>query len=136
MKKLSILLLAIFYIGIANVSAQTETQPEGKIIYEEGDKKIILAEETKECAKTGKVCDVTCEKKKNGTCCKGKKVKKGSFNFNKSNNYTKKSSCSKSAKKTCCKKKTKKCGADCTKACCAKTNTDELEPLEELPSKE
>ena len=52
MKKISILLLALLYIGIANVYAQSENQPEGKVIYEKGDQKIILAEdESKKCAK-------------------------------------------------------------------------------------
>ena len=110
MKKISILLLAVFYIGIANLSAQDATT-EAVTTTEE-------AKEVKTCAKTGKTCDEKCEKKKNGTCCKGKKAKEGSFNFNKSNNYNGKSSCSKSAKKSCCKKKAKKCGEGCTKACC------------------
>ena len=91
MKKLSILLLAVFYIGIANVSAQTENQTESKLGTDTDDQKITLAqEETKKCAKTGKICDSSCEKKKTKSCCKGKKSattcsksKKGSFNFNK-----------------------------------------------------
>ena len=46
------------------------------------------------------------------SCCKGKKTKSscnkseaGSFNFNKSNNYAKKSSCCKGKTKKCSKKK-------------------------------
>lgn len=128
MKKISILLLALFCIGIANVNAQTENQAEGKVIYEEVDQKIILAkDQTKECVKTGKVCDATCENKKNGTCCKGEKKKscsksekascskskakcskskKGKFDYGTTNDYSgEKSSCSKKVKKkVCCSK--------------------------------
>jgi hypothetical protein len=128
MKKISILLLAVFYIGIANLSAQDATT-EAVTTTEE-------AKEVKICAKTGKTCDEKCENKKNGTCCKGKKAKEGSFNFNKSNNYNGKSSCSKSAKKSCCKKKAKKCGEGCTKACCAKAEDTEEAPAEEASSEE
>ncbi len=70
-KKLSIALLAVFFIGIANVNAQTDATTETVVAVEE-----VQAEETvKTCAKTGKVCDATCENKKNGTCCKGEKKK-------------------------------------------------------------
>ena len=123
MKKISIVLLAVFFIGIANVNAQTDVTTET----------VVSIEEVKTCADTGKICDATCEKKKNGTCCKGEKKKscsksekaacskskEGSFNFDKSNNYAAdKSSCSKKAKKECCKKVAKKCGDNCIKACC------------------
>ena len=133
MKKLSIVLLAAFYIGIANVNAQTDVTTETVVVMEE-------VKEVKTCAETGKVCDATCEKKKNGTCCKGEKKKscsksekascsksktkcsksksscskskEGSFNFDKSNNYgEEKSSCSKKAKKGCSKSK-----ASCSKS--------------------
>jgi len=131
MKKLSIVLLAIFFIGIANVNAQTDATTETVVETEE-------VKETKICAKTGKVCDETCKNKAKGTCCKGKtktscsKSKEGSFNFTKSNNYGGgKSSCSKKANKRCCKKKAKKCGEDCTKPCCAKTETEEVAPANE-----
>jgi Skp family chaperone for outer membrane proteins len=128
MKKISIVLLAVFFIGIANVNAQSDATTETVVGIEE-------VKEVKTCAKTGKVCDATCENKKNGTCCKGEKKKscsksekascskskakcsksekascskskEGSFNFDKSNSYgDEKSSCSKSDKKKgCCKK--------------------------------
>jgi len=132
MKKLSIVLLAVFFIGIANVNAQTEIQTEGKVIYENGDQKIIPTEDTKKCTKSGKVCDETCKNKAKGTCCKGKKKtscsksKEVSLNFNKTNNYLgEKSSCSKKAKKGCCKKEAKKCGENCTKPCCAPAAIEE-----------
>jgi hypothetical protein len=116
MKKISIVLLAVFFIGITNVNAQSDATTETIVAVEE-----VTAEEgVKTCAKTGKVCDATCENKKNGTCCKGEKKKscsksektscskskEGSFNFDKSNSYgDKKSSCSKAGKKKgCCKK--------------------------------
>ena len=101
MKKISILLLAIFFIGIANVNAQPNATTETVVVTEE----II---EVKTCAKSGKVCDATCENKKNGTCCKGEKKKscskseKGEFDYGTTNNYSgKKSSCSKKSKKSC-----------------------------------
>jgi Skp family chaperone for outer membrane proteins len=128
MKKISIVLLAVFFIGIANVNAQSDATTETVVGIEE-------VKEVKTCAKSGKVCDATCENKKNGTCCKGEKKKscsksekaacskskakcsksekascskskEGSFNFDKSNSYgNKKSSCSKAGKKKgCCKK--------------------------------
>jgi hypothetical protein len=128
MKKISIVLLAVFFIGIANVNAQSDATTETVVGIEE-------VKEVKTCAKSGKVCDATCENKKNGTCCKGEKKKscsksekascskskakcsksekascskskEGSFNFDKSNSYgDEKSSCSKSDKKKgCCKK--------------------------------
>ena len=147
MKKISIVLLAVFFIGIANVNAQTDVNTET----------VVGIEEVKTCAKTGKVCDATCEKKKNGTCCKGEKKKSCSksekatcskskakcsksksscskskddgFNFNKTNNYGgEKSSCSKKAKKGCCKKKAKKCDENCTKPCCAPPTIGEATP--------
>lgn len=105
MKKLSILLLAVFYISLSNITAQEATTNETATPVES-------VEEVKKCAKTGEPCLKTCSKKKNGTCCQSKKAnsscnksKKGSFNFNKSNNYAGKSSCSKSKAKKCCKKK-------------------------------
>ena len=131
MKKISIVLLAVFFIGIANVNAQSDATNETVVAVEE----VTAKEGVKTCAKTGKVCDATCENKKNGNCCKGEKKKscsnsekascskskakcsksekasysaskEGSFNFDKSNSYgNKKSSCSKADKnKGCCKK--------------------------------
>ena len=125
MKKLSIVLLAVFFIGIANVNAQTDAPTVTDVTTEN----VVGMEEVKDvktCAKTGKACDATCENKKNGTCCKREKKKscsksekascsksksscskskEASFNFDKSNDYAnEKSSCSKKAKKGCCKK--------------------------------
>ena len=113
MKKISILLLAVFFIGIANVNAQSEATSETVVVTEE-------VTEVKTCAKSGKVCDATCENKKNGTCCKGEKKKscskseKGNFDYGTTNDYSgEKSSCSKKAKKGCDKGAKKK-------GCCSK----------------
>ena len=116
MKKISIVLLALFFIGIANVNAQSDATTEIVVAVED----VNSEEGVKTCTKTGKVCNTTCENKKNGTCCKGEKKKscsksekascsknkEGSFDFDKSNSYVdKKSSCSKADKKKgCCKK--------------------------------
>ena len=147
MKKLSIVLLAVFFIGIANVNAQTDATTENVVAVEEVKEECPFtknAEGKLVCVKTGKICDDACKNKAKGTCCKGKKKtscskskksscsksKEGGFNFNKSNNYGGgKSSCSKKIKKGCCKKKAKICGEDCTKPCCAKTEeTEEAVP--------
>ena len=108
MKKISILLLAVFFIGIANVNAQSEATSETVVVTEE-------VTEVKTCAKSGKVCNTTCENKKNGTCCKGEKKKscskseKGEFDYGTTNNYSgKESSCSKKSKKSCKKSCSKK----------------------------
>ena len=143
MKKLSIVLLAIFFISIANANAQTDATIENVVAVEE----VNLENHPKECpftknaegklvcVKTGKVCGKACKNKAKGTCCNGKKKtscskskksscsksKSGSFNFNKSNRYGvsgDKYSCNKTAKKKCCKKKTKRCGDNCRKPCC------------------
>ena len=128
MKKISILLLAVFFIGIANVNAQSDTTTETVVVTEE-------VKEVKTCAKSGKVCNTTCENKKKGTCCKGEKKKscsksekaacskskakcskseKGNFDYGTTNDYSdKKSSCSKKAKKGCDKGAKKK-------GCCSK----------------
>ena len=113
MKKISILLLAVFFIGIANVNAQSDATSETVVVTEE-------VTEVKTCAKSGKVCDATCENKKNGTCCKGEKKKscskseKGNFDYGTTNDYSgEKSSCSKKAKKGCDKGAKKK-------GCCSK----------------
>jgi len=111
MKRISIVLIAVFFIGIANANAQT-------VITNKTVVEIEKVKEVKTCDKTGKVCDATCEKKKNGTCCKGDKKK--SCSKSKSSCSKSKSSCSKSDKKKgCCKKDAKKCGEDCTKVCCS-----------------
>ena len=108
MKKISILLLAVFFIGIANVNAQSDATSETVVVTEE-------VKEVKTCAKSGKVCDATCENKKNGTCCKSEKKKscskseKGNFDYGTTNDYSgKKSSCSKKSKKSCKKSCSKK----------------------------
>ena len=113
MKKISILLLAVFFIGIANVNAQSDATSETVVVTEE-------VKEVKTCAKSGKVCDATCENKKNGTCCKGEKKKscskseKGNFDYGTTNDYSgEKTSCSKKTKKGCDK------GAK-NKGCCSK----------------
>ena len=149
MKKLSIVLLAVFFIGIANVNAQTDATTENAVAVEDVKEECPFtknAEGKLVCVKTGKICDDACKNKAKGTCCKGKKKtscskskksscsksKEGGFNFNKSNNYAGgKSSCSKKAKKRCCKKKAKKCGEDCTKPCCSAPPTEEVTPANE-----
>ena len=105
MNKITIALLAVFFIGIANVNAQSDATSE-----------TVVVTEVKTCAKSGKVCDATCENKKNGTCCKGEKKKscskseKGNFDYGTTNDYSgKKSSCSKKAKKGCDKGEKKGC---------------------------
>ena len=142
MKKISIVLLAVFFIGIANVNAQTDATNESVLGIEE-------VKEVKTCADTGKICDATCEKKKNGTCCKGEKKKscsksekaacskskakcsksksscskskEGAYNFDKSNNYgDEKSSCSKKTKKGYSKSKASCSKVDKKKGCCKK----------------
>tara|TARA_B110000971_G_scaffold180757_1_gene187327 strand:+ start:154 stop:546 length:393 start_codon:yes stop_codon:yes gene_type:complete len=114
MKKISIVLLAVFYIGIANVNAQTEVNDKkATVVYSEGDQEIIMVEKVKTCAKTGKVCDATCENKKNGTCCKGEK--------NKSCSKSEKVSCSKSKAK-CSKSEKASCSKDEKKVSCSKSN--------------
>ena len=128
MKKLSIVLLAVFFIGIANVNAQTDATIDNEVAVEEAQETDVKA---LKCTKTGKICDATCKNKAKGTCCKSKKSscsksKEDGFNFNKTNNYAgEKSSCSKKAKKGCCKTKAKKCGENCTKACCAPPTIEE-----------
>ena len=157
MKKITIALLAVFFIGIANVNAQNEVETTTEITEVKVDCPFTVdAEGKKICTKTGKVCDATCENKKNGTCCKGQKKKscsksekaacskskakcskseKGDFDYGTTNDYSgKKSSCSKKSKKSCkksCSKKVKNCGADCVKPCCVPP-----QPKEDNSSKE
>ena len=124
MKKITIALLAVFFIGMANVNAQTEVETTTEeVTIEEVIKECPFtknAEGKLVCVKTGKVCDASCENKKNGTCCKGKKKrkcsnsKKGDFDYGTTNDYSgEKSSCSKKAKKGCNKGAKKK-------GCCSK----------------
>ena len=68
MKKLTIILLALFFIGITNINAQTNTITSSEVITEE----VTLENHPKECpftknvegklvcVKTGKVCDEAC----------------------------------------------------------------------------
>jgi hypothetical protein len=124
MKKITIALLAVFFIGMANVNAQTEVETTTEEVTIEEVKKECPFTKNAEgklvCVKTGKVCDASCENKKNGTCCKGEKKrkcsnsKKGDFDYGSTNNYSgEKSSCSKKAKKGCNKGAKKK-------GCCSK----------------
>ena len=87
MKKLSILFLSIFLISNFNINAQTEGNQEKDANAEQVKKECPVTKNTEGeliCAKTGKVCETTCEKKKTNSCCKGKKAscnksKKGSL---------------------------------------------------------
>ena len=85
MKKISIVLLAFFFIGITSTSAQTTTEE-------------VKTENT--CVKTGKVCDSKCENKAKGTCCNG--GEKISCSKEEKESCAKK--CSKAGKKECSKK--------------------------------
>ena len=71
MKKLSILILALFYIGMANVNAQTNYQPATNVtaVEEVQTDSIVETESTQEPEDASN--------------------KKKSINFNKTNNYTK-----------------------------------------------
>ena len=129
MKKITIALLAVFFLGMANINAQTEVETTTEITEVKVDCPFTVdAEGKKICTKTGKVCDATCENKKNGTCCKGEKKKscskskKGEFDYGTTNDYSgEKSSCSKKEKKKkCCSKN----GGE-KKGCSKKTETKE-----------
>ena len=138
MKKLTIVLLAVFFIGIANISAQTDTPTETVIAVEEvqevrKDCPFTKTEDGKLiCTKTGKICDpASCKNK--SKCCKGKskksscsKSKKTGFSYGQTNNYGSKSS------SKCNAKKIKKCSTECTKPCCVPPPPTE----EEAPSEE
>ena len=135
MKKLTIILLALFFVGITNISAQTDAITSDEVTTEEIKKECPFtknADGKLVCVKTGKVCDEACKNKAKGKCCKGKskrsscsKSKKGGFNYNKSNNYGNKTS------SKCSAKKVKKCGTECTKPCCAPPPAKEDTPTEE-----
>jgi len=100
MKKLTSILIALFFIASYNISAQN-----------------VATEDTKEATKEIVECE---SQKTKSTCCT--KKKSNGFNFNKSNSYGKSSSCSSASKKSACcaKKEAKKCGDSCTKSCCTK----------------
>ncbi|MAW20796.1 MAG: hypothetical protein CMD16_00185 [Flavobacteriales bacterium] len=135
MKKIIIVLLAVFFIGITNVNAQDEVKPtqENTEVKEaststETTKKTncpytINAEGEKICTKTG---TQKCSSKATKSSCS--KTSKGEFNYGKKNNYSgKKSSCSsKKTKKQCCSKtaSNKKCCSKTAsnKKCCSKKN--------------
>ena len=148
MKKLTIILLALFFVGITNINAQTDVTTSNEVTTEE----VTLENHPKECpftknaegklvcVKTGKVCDNACKNKAKGTCCKGKakrcckgkangkscsKSKKSGFNYGNTNNYGSNSS------SKCNAKKIKKCGAECTKPCCVPPPPKEDTPTEE-----
>ena len=144
MKNLTIILLALFFVEITNINAQTETDATSEISAVEqlkancpdwGTDKCpyTINEDGKlVCVKTGKVCDDSCKNKAKGKCCKGKskkrscsKSKKGGFNYNKSNNYGNNPS------SKCNVKKVKKCGEGCTKPCCVPPPSKEETPSEE-----
>jgi len=141
MKKLTIILLALFFIGITNINAQTDIITSDEVTTEEVKKECPFtknAEGKLVCVKTGKVCNEACKNKAKGKCCKGKsklrndgkrsscsKSNKGGFNYNKSNNYGNKTI------SKCSAKKIKKCGAECTKPCCVPPPTEEDTPPEE-----
>ena len=122
MKKISILLLSVFFIGNVNLNAQSDATTEVLVVTEE-------VKDVKTCAKSGKVCDAKCKNKKNNTCCKGEKKscskaekatcskskdkcsksKNNNFDYGTTNDYSgKKSSCSKKSKKSCEKSCSKK----------------------------
>ena len=83
MKKLTIILLALFFIGITNINAQTDAITSSEVTTEE----VTFENHPKECpftknaegklvcVKTGKVCDDACKNKAKGKCCKGKAKK-------------------------------------------------------------
>jgi hypothetical protein len=149
MKKLTIILLALLFIGVTNTNAQTDATAENANAIEEiqeankdcpftktDDGKLI-------CTKTGKICDPSSCKNKS-KCCKGKakskrkcckkksksscsKSKTEGFNYGKTNNY---GSVSKSK---CSGKKVRKCGSECIKPCCVPSPPVEAE---EAPSEE
>ena len=135
MKKLTIILLALFFVGITNINAQTDAITSEEVSVEKVKKECPFtknAEGKLVCVKTGKVCDEACKNKAKGKCCKGKskrsscsKSKKGKFNYNKSNNY------GSNTGSNCNAKKIKKCGAECTKPCCIPSPPKEDAPTEE-----
>ena len=101
MKKLSIVLLAFLFIGITNINAQTDETTETVVAFEE----VKEVTKSKTCAKTGKICDVTCKNKAKGTCCNGVKSASKCSKSAKKGCSKSKASCSKSNKKGCSKSK-------------------------------
>ena len=123
MKKITIALLAVFFIGMANINAQTEVETTTEKTEVKVDCPFTVdAEGKKICTKTGKECTpeelAKCRKGGKKGCKKGKsscsKSKKGDFDYGTTNDYSgEKSSCSKKAKKGCDKGAKKK-------GCCSK----------------
>ena len=134
MKKLTIILLALFFVGITNINAQTEAITADEVTTEEVKKECPFtknADGKLVCVKTGKVCDTTCENKKNGTCCKGEKKKSCSKSKTKCSKEEKaacsksKTKCSKEEKAACSKSKTKCSKGKEKSACCSKDKTSD-----------
>lgn len=113
MKKLTIILLALFFVGITNINAQTEATISEEVVsieeIQEANKDCPFTKTTDGkliCTKTGKICDpASCKNK--SKCCKGKskksscsKSKKTGFNYGQTNNYGSKLKSKCSAKKT------------------------------------
>ena len=148
MKKLSILLLALFFIGITNINAQTDAITTDEVTTDEVKKECPFtktADGKLICTKTGKICDpASCKNK--SKCCKGKSKKSSCSKSKCCKGKSKKSSCSKSKRSSCSKSKNRgfnynksnnygnntrtkcsakkviKCGENCRKSCCnAKT---------------
>ena len=134
--ELTIILLALFFVGITNINAQTDAVTTEEVSTEEVNKECPFTKNSDGkliCVKTGKVCDEACKNKAKGKCCKGKskgsscsKSKTGGFDYNKSNDYGGNSSSSK-----CKTKKVKKCAEGCAKPCCVLSPSKEETPSEE-----
>ena len=114
MKKITIVLLSIFFVSITSTFAQDEVKTTQEntdcpfTINAEGEK-ICTLTGTPECSpKQSK--SSCCKTKSKSSCCKtksksscSKNTSKGEFNYGKKNNYSgKKSSCNKKTKKKCC----------------------------------
>lgn len=105
MKKTSILLLATFLIGIANINAQSVATTESLVAIEVL-KEVVKEVNNEEANSSEKVVDATIKNNTKSSCCKSKakcsKTNKSNFNYGKTNNYSgKKSSCSKETSSCC-----------------------------------
>ena len=105
MKKITIVLLSIFFVSITSTFAQDEVKTTQEntdcpfTINAEGEK-ICTLTGTPECSP--KQSKSSCCKTKSKSSC-SKNTSKGEFNYGKKNNYSgKKSSCNKKTKKKCC----------------------------------
>jgi len=123
MKKITIVLLSIFFVSITSTFAQDEVKTTQEntdcpfTINAEGEKICTLTgtpecspkQSKSSCCKT-KSKSSCCKTKSKSSCCKtksksscSKNTSKGEFNYGKKNNYSgKKSSCNKKTKKKCC----------------------------------